>query len=216
MHYNKLSLVLITALFSTMLSAAAAPQKLKGIPYVGAQVGYGGANTPELNITGMHTKIHDGVALGIEAGYLFNISHNFKLGPEFGYKSYPNNTYKSDIPYQGDTLNVTYSGHYFDLLANAEYYFKANWSLFTKVGAAAVTQEETDDKGTRKGKKDNNAIFPQLVFGVGYHFTPQMSVNLSFDHVFGSTIPDESVGDVSSKKVASITTYMLGFTYSFA
>ena len=203
---------------TTACSLLAAPTKttLSGIPYVGVQLGYGGAQTPTIDVPGMTTKRYDGAVYGVETGYLFNITSQFKFGPEFGFKGYPKNTYKSpDVGYNGDTLDLSYSGHYFDLLANAQYCINAHWSLMGKLGAAAASQEEMDDLGTSKVSKENNAILPEVVLAAGYNVTPQFGVSLSFDNVFGSTIANNTVGQSTNAHVASITTYMLGVTYSF-
>lgn len=200
-----ISCIALLSAFSTFTSVAQ-----PGSPYLGVQAGYGGIQMPTISEGGMKTERYNGVALGVDGGYLFNINQKFKVGPEVGYKSYGDNTYKLS------TISYTYCGHYFDILANAHYYFNANWHLIGKIGAAVVKQVETDDLGSSKGIKENIALLPEVVLGVGYNFNAQMGINISYNAVIGSSIPAESVGGLSNRKVASVNTAMLGFTYSFA
>lgn len=210
---NKILSFSCIALLSSLSTLATAASL--GIPYVGVQAGFGGMDTPTINATGTTTEKYNGVALGVDGGYLFSVSHHFKVGPELGFKGYADNTYKSPTtPYFPGVTRVTYSGNYFDVLVNAQYNLNAKWNLIGKVGGAIVQQLETDT-GTTYGKKESNAILPEIVLGVGYNITPQMNINASYNGVIGTKIPKESVGGITNTSVASVNTYMLGFTYSF-
>lgn len=192
--------------------AATTTKSITGAPYIGAQIGFGGMQTPKLDANDGVIYNVGGVAGGVYGGYLFNMSKQFKLGAELGYKTYANNTYGDS-----NTAEAVYDGSYIDLLANAQYFFNDNFSLIGKAGLASVSQKETlSAVGLVTKSNSVSSVLPEVALGLGYKFNTNLGLNLTYNAVLGQSISEKDMGDLSNEKVVSVNTIMLGLNYSFA
>jgi len=220
-----------------------------GGAYLDAGVGFGGMNTPQkflsfehqeqVRITEQTRKLRNGVAYRVGFGYLFPVTSHLLLGAEIGYTGYPENNYNQDGYFSGTTqihTRINYTGHLFDLLGVAKYYFGNHFNIFAKAGIADVYQKtlvrfyDIDAAHTVTDRmlftKKINKILPEVAAGVGYDFTPSVGVNVTYSHVFGKKPNfDPFNGRSEAKatsyymgtltKVASINTVMAGLTFKF-
>ena len=208
MKHLALSLFVVLGLGAATTYGLSGMQPSKGTPFIGAEIGVGGIDTPKLD--NMTSKIQQGIAYSLHGGYLFNLSNQFQIGPELAYTQYPDNKYtKPSVFYQ-------FSGSYISLLAQANYTFNSNWTLIGKIGLANITQ--TFSRTGNSVKKTNT--LPELVLGGGYNFSRTMGIYLSYNAVFGKNKTQEDIVNPKSldkeKEIAPVKTIMLGFNYYFA
>lgn len=222
-------------------------QGVQGGAYIGGGLGIGGMNTPKSYLPlgkgvanlKQSRKLRSGVTYRVDAGYLFPVTSHLLLGAEVGYTGYPQNKYNQDGDFWLKTkvhTRLNYSGHMFDVLGVAKYYFGNHFNVFAKAGAADVYQKtsfnmyETGDKqqvvDSIAFTKKVNKILPEAAVGVGYDFTPAIGVNVTYSHVFGTkpkfVLPNSGNKAAFTKqiigtagKVASINTVMAGLTFKF-
>lgn len=169
--------------------------------YLSLQAGYGGMNT----IDGKSGSLGEGAAsFRFSGGYLFAINNNLQIGPELGYFAYPKYTYTI-----GSQNVADFKGYTIDLLANARYHFNNQWYGFAKAGAAYATQESNvyPLPGVSVNTK-KSTILPEVSAGLGYSFNKNVSLDLSYTHIFGQK-------DAKADKVATVSAWLLGVNYAF-
>ena len=161
-------------------------QGVQGGAYIGGGLGIGGMNTPKSYLPlgkgvanlKQSRKLRSGVTYRVDAGYLFPVTSHLLLGAEVGYTGYPQNKYNQDGDFWLKTkvhTRLNYSGHMFDVLGVAKYYFGNHFNVFAKAGAADVYQKtsfnmyETGDKqqvvDSIAFTKKVNKILPEAAVG---------------------------------------------------
>lgn len=216
-----------SAAFAESSTASNHPTKM-GHAYFGVQIGFGGmqlgtTTNPDNDNPGQMIETSSDILTRVSAGYLFQVSPSFSVGPEFGYERYEDYNYsiqRSD----GHLPEYTYKGHLFDLLAKNVYSFNSSFSMFGKIGVALVTQsfvpgQLITQNDSTKVSKSTSKVLPKIAIGLNYNITPQLSISTSLDSTFGGAEVDPFGGKVSSladlTKVADVSAIMLGVNYSF-
>ena len=97
-----------------------------------------------------------------------------------------------------------------DVLATADYFVNPNWDIIGKFGPAWVSQKNEINSDTVHAHK----IAPYINLGTAYHFDNNMSLGVSYGHLFGSKIKSED--DLTNKhKVQSVNSVQLDLGYTF-
>ncbi len=178
--------------------------------YIQAQGGIGGMDTKK--VSNWNYNLREGLAYRLSAGYLFGES-NFNYGLEAGYESYPNNTYDLSI------LNAKYSGSNVDVLGVAKYSFSPDATGFYvvgKAGAAYITQKtELSIANVNVYNDTESAIKPEAAIGVGYDFTKNLGLDVSYSHIFAGQANPDGATENSVTQISSVNTLMVGLSYHF-
>lgn len=194
---------------STFVSAA-------GTPYVSAQLGTGTVSIGGYDFDGAasYSSKTEGMSYSIAAGYLFKLTPAFSIGPELGYAVSPETTTslsEDGVSVTAGSLKTTLSSVNF--VANAIYQFNDQWYAMSKLGMAYVTSKTSATFSV----PDVNETLPTFSLGGGFRFDHNMSIDISFNKIFG--VSDSLKKGIESggatKKLPSVTTYMLGFNYAF-
>lgn len=189
-----------------------------GSPYVSLQLGYGGIDSKSYGKFGTTgnglTQKNTGFSYRVSGGYLFNITHNFKIGPELGYFGYPKDTYTHP--------NVTFElkGYSVDLFANARYTFDNRLYGFVKGGIAYTQQKLTMSNPVSPNQNLSNTqskFLPALEVGLGYKINQNMSLDTSYHRVFGDAdvLNDGNLNSLSDAKIGPVSAWLIGFNYNF-
>ena len=176
----------------------------EGSPYVNLQMGYAMRETGK--ISGVSDDQRGGLAGRVSVGYLFKGSQYFRIGPEVGYLALSTNKYTKD------SSTLKYSGNATDFAMNVVFHEDTPWYLFIKVGAAYVKQ--TQDAANGKTYKKHK-VLPEAGGGIGYSLNEHTNLYISGNRIFGKNGMTDNNIDTLNNDVASITTYMLGFRYTF-
>lgn len=150
--------------------------------------------------------------VGAGVGYLFNLNPAFDLGPELGYNYYGNYKFEGASPTTGsithtiDSWNAYVVAHYF-------------WEQMLIGGRLGIgyfpghtSGSLTNGSNTVNGLLSHSEINPIAGLNLGYAFTPQFSVSLTCDYVFGSKI---DASNWQNNKAPSMTLIGLGLAYAF-
>ncbi|MBU0745033.1 MAG: porin family protein [Gammaproteobacteria bacterium] len=192
--------------------------------YVGAQAGYartseGGGPEDYINQFSGPKEIKKGKFGGkLLVGYSF-LPY---LGLEAGYTYYPDNHYKSsepmhDIVARFRTLDLMVKG----ILALEHFSPElVGWGMFGKLGAAVTgLDNNTADDSDHKHLKAI-LVRPAYALGVGYNFTDNFAIDLSFSGVYGGN--KFTAQDVSNhlngsriNKCYSANILAIGVSYKF-
>jgi len=235
--FKKLLVLISTIGLVSMAYATPVQNSFNGVkagPYIGIAGGYGGMYTPELNKDARQAADHQfsedrmGFAGRANVGYLWSVgSPNLKLGTEIGFNHYPDNKYKLGPKDEvtNDTHKWTYKGYSVDALGVAHLNLNSGFSLIGKAGVAYVHQEVTREftyvvsSQNSSASSTKNKVLPEAAAGFGYDFTQNFGMNLTYNHIFGST-PKAIVFSQESLKglddVASVNMLTLGIDYHFA
>lgn len=210
-------IILMAAIAAGLINVAnAAPGA-----YVQVQGGVGGMDTTDYSDgSGPYNEvsIRSGAAYRLAGGYLWG-QDQLNYGVEAGYSSYPDNEYTVNV--YGYSLTETYKGHYIDLLGVAKYNFSSNSEsglyVIGKVGAALVSQkfEVSDNYGYASYTDDKQEVKPEAALGIGYDFNKNVSLDLTFNHVFADQA-DPNGSESDATQIASVSTLLVGLTYHFS
>lgn len=157
------------------------------------------------------SRLNDGPAVRGAAGYLLG-GDKFNYGLEVGFTGFPKNVYRSRYGYK-----ETYSGFYTDLLGVTKYNFGNDGTGFFVMGkgGAAVVEQDLLVTGSSNYKKSVHAVKPEFAVGAGYNVTKNLSVDVTFSHVFGGRVDPYNNPAGSLTRVSAVNTVMAGITYSF-
>ncbi|AKP74113.1 OmpA-like transmembrane domain protein [Piscirickettsia salmonis] len=212
------AIIKLTAITALLISASTLATKPGA--YIGLNLGYGGMDTPNLDLTKINNIANDshstrGLAGSINAGYLWN-KGALNYGFELGYSTYANNQYTAVSV--GKKYNFTYSGSSLDLLGVVQYNINPNWNIFGKAGLSYVSQKTTGDGILSLAADSKSKMRPKFALGAGYGFDNGIGLNVMASHTFG-TKPQVSNNIISIKddvnKVAPIDMITVGITYNF-
>lgn len=110
--------------------------------------------------------------------------------------------------------NVQIKESMITVLATADYFVNPNWDIIGKFGPAWVSQKNEINRGMMNDTVHAHKVVPYLSLGTAYHFENNMSVGVSYGHLFGSKI--NSIDDLYNKhKVQSVNSIQLDLGYTF-
>jgi opacity protein-like surface antigen len=233
-----------TLKISTLVASVVAASALAGSAFAGqmnqdqnnfVNVGINGqytafskANVANGNVGGtqqLNNKTKS-VGYGATIGYEYALVPSFRLGAELGYEdlgkskaTVATNVATDDPYYEATSMKI--KEHMFTALVTSNYFITPNWNVIGKFGPAWVTQKTeigkysdgTYPNGVPKGSYSAHKVAPYLNIGTAYHFD-NMSVGVSYGHLFGSKI--KSISDLqNSKKVLSSNSVQLDLGYTF-
>ena len=218
-------LISVSLLWLTFVSAASTTQYPAEFA-INLQSGFGGIDTPATNttdpVTGIH--IHDqhlqqGMSWRVSTSYLFTATPVFKWGPEFGYAQVPDNSYQLT---GGEVGTAKWSSVYFDFALAAHLVVVQNYSIICKVGLVDILQKTSLNIAGQNNITNQDAMMaPEFVLGLGYQFTPQINLNLTYNEMVANEI-DPTINAVTNIQdgqdlgnVAKLTTYLFGISYLF-
>lgn len=149
--------------------------------YTNLQLGYGwtGYNSTDLNIRGFDIS-KSGFSGRIDVGYNFNEY----FGAEIGYLYLPKIEFKN---INGYGINLSFRQTVFDLLAKGTLPLVNNFDAFVKGGLAWVHRGSVEASGygvTISGSGSDNKAVPVLGIGSSYHFTENLTADISYLHYF--------------------------------
>ena len=147
----------------------------------------------------------------IFGGYLYNITNKFQAGAELGNSGI--NSFKYKLEINGRTVQDELKISYVDFLGVAKYNFAKRFNVLGKAGVAYVLQKETLSSHfvhNDKNKTTSNFV-PKIALGINFDINKNISLDLTYAHVFGSKIKAFAYKD----KITSIDSILLGATYRF-
>lgn len=174
--------------------------------YLSAQAGLGGMQTPKL--ANADTFVLGTFAWRYSGGYLYKVDV-MQYGFEIGHDGFQSNSY-------GKSPIVTrFRGYSDDLLAVIRYDFQPTWNIFTEFGPARFCMT-TESTATTPNVQHTTKILPELAFGFGYGLTEALSLNISFDYLFGTKPKlNENTYEVTQNTIPMSSEILAGFTYTF-
>jgi outer membrane immunogenic protein len=179
-------------------------------PYATLQAGVNTVNTQNIFQTST-----TGFAGGAAAGYLWG-TNTINYGLEADALVYPNSKSSKNIG-AGHDLQSLYDGYNLSLLAVLKFTpYSTGFTAFVKAGGAYVNQQLTNTIfGLTVATQSASTFAPEAAAGIGYIFTPNLELNVTWDHVFAD---DETTADTLVGKVDAVKNdnFLLGLTYHFA
>jgi opacity protein-like surface antigen len=125
----------------------------------------------------------------------------------------PGGTQQPTVPTTTIT-NIKIKESMVTVLVTAEYFVNPNWDIIGKFGPAWVSQKNEINTGSKNTTVNAHKVAPYLNLGTAYHFENNMSVGVSYGHLFGSKINSED--DLANKhKVQSVNSVQLDLGYTF-
>lgn len=142
---------------------------------------------------------------GANVGYAYALAPSFRVGAELGYADLGKSKFDVLIPaslpgVEGDAATINIKQHMFTALITANYLVTPNLSVIGKVGPALVSQT-TKTHGRLDGveeKYSHHKVAPYVNLGTAYTFDNNLSVGVSYGHLFGSKT--KSLSDLANKK----------------
>lgn len=218
------------------LDQSATQQNIRSGLYAGIAGGWGEVTTPSSMLTNEATvnssainmqRTLGRVAARANAGYLFNITNNFLVGPELGYNYLPNTKYTySSFNFVNTGKLTDYS---LDLLGVGKFYVTNAFNVFGKAGVAYVRQKakftttNVSTAMTQSTALTEDKFLPTVGAGVGYNLSPCVEATATYMHAFGKSrsslqqgvivnnVPTQTFGDA----ITSYNTVLVGLNYGF-
>ena len=224
--------------YGSYYEPAPAPEPAYGMLghfFIGGQIGVGGIQTPEDPTFDYYSYYSDSINSQTFAtfnyrgdiGYLFAVAPNFQIGPEVTYWGYGENSYSyttyndHNPPVANGNLNVNYSGYTIEYLLALKYYFFPRFAVTGQAGAAYVSQ--TLQTETYKNNPNNDAttsttaseFLPDFGIGLAYDLSPNFSLNMSYDYIFGNNLNSIDVANGDNNSVTSVGAFFVGLDFNF-
>jgi opacity protein-like surface antigen len=216
----------ISVLIMAALSAAGAAFAQPG-GYVGIQGGIGGMDTKKYSANNNpynSVSLRVGPAFRVFGGNLWT-ENNVDYGFEAGYEGYPKNNYKLNAYPGVRVVQQSYNGSNIDLLALVKINFNSDTPemgafVLGKAGFLRLTQEFDGQLNTPTGaaaySSNAHAYKPEVVVGLGYNLSRNVSFDISYQHIFADQA-DPFTADASvASRISSVNTLMAGLTYHFS
>lgn len=224
MMKNIIALLLVLASFLTSPVVAEINTQPPAHVEVIVQSGFGGIDTPAIDATYdtswwiKNTSLQRGLSWHVAGAYIFDLTPKFSLGPQFGYGQVPTNKYHYGSAKYTSYGDVTWSSVYFNFLVAAHYEAAPHIYLIGNAGFADVLQNIKITNTYQATLLEQDSTFaPELDLGFAYGLTQHLLISFTFNSIAADHIDTtiESIGNVDRHKVAYISTYLFGLTYSF-
>ena len=210
MKLQKLTLALAIAGVSAIATAAYADDTHNSGFFAGLEGGYNNttlpnaqtSTDPDLGNISFSSKKY---MFGVHGGYLFDMGSGFDIGPMLSINYYGPTTVYTTLD-----GNMHISDYSIGLQATGQYTWQ---SFFARgnFGESYFMMRSSPSSNSDEPGSSKNQWKPVAGLTLGYYFTPSLSANMFYSHVFGSS-PGADYSSFSQPKMDSVG---VGVEYAF-